>query len=58
MATFNEERIKHAKDIVKKITLPAQPTIVVEVNNEMREQNPDFQRIANCSASENKIYKK
>ena len=46
MTAFNEERIKHAKDIVKKISLPAQPTIVVEVNKEMREQDPNFQRIA------------
>jgi len=46
MTTFTEERIKHAKDIVKKISLPSQPTIVVEVNKEMREQHPDFRRIA------------
>ncbi len=46
MTTFTEERIQHAKDIVKKISLPSQPTIVIEVNKEMQEQNPDFRRIA------------
>ena len=42
---FNAQRIDHAKQIVSKIKLPAQPTIVIEINKEMRAEHPDFARI-------------
>lgn len=44
--SFDEHRLSQAKKIVSKISLPAQPTIVVEVNKELRQEHPDFQRIA------------
>ena len=44
--SFNEHRLSQAKKIVGKINLPAQPGIVVEVNNELKQEHPDFQRIA------------
>lgn len=44
---FNAQRLDHAKKIVGKITLPSQPTIVIEINEEMREEHPGFGRIAN-----------
>lgn len=47
MASFTEERIEHAKQIIKKITLPSQPKVVMEVNKEMHQSDPDFQKIAN-----------
>ncbi|MDG4474725.1 HDOD domain-containing protein [Thiovibrio frasassiensis] len=43
---FNAQRLDHAKQIVNKIKLPAQPTIVIEINKEMRTEHPDFPRIA------------
>lgn len=46
MATFDEHRAEQAKKIVSKISLPAQPGIVVEVNKELRQAHPNFQRIA------------
>ncbi|HIJ90632.1 MAG: HDOD domain-containing protein [Desulfobulbaceae bacterium] len=44
---FNAQRLDHAKQIVSKIKLPAQPTIVIEINKEMRSEHPNFARIAN-----------
>ncbi len=44
---FNAQRLDHAKQIVSKIKLPAQPTIVIEINKEMRTEHPHFARIAN-----------
>lgn len=44
---FNAQRLDHAKQIVSKIKLPAQPTIVIEINKEMRSEHPDFGRIGN-----------
>ena len=44
---FNAQRLDHAKKIVSKITLPAQPTIVIEINKELRTEHPNFARIAN-----------
>lgn len=44
--SFNEHRISQAKKIVSKINLPAQPGIVVEINNELKNEHPDFNRIA------------
>lgn len=44
---FNAQRLDHAKQIVGKIKLPAQPTIVIEINKEMRTEHPHFARIAN-----------
>lgn len=44
---FNAQRLDHAKQIVSKIKLPAQPTIVIEINKEMRNEHPHFDRIAN-----------
>ena len=44
---FNAQRLEHAKQIVSKIKLPAQPTIVIEINKEMRVEHPHFARIAN-----------
>ncbi len=44
--SFNEHRISQAKKIVSKINLPAQPGIVVEINNELKQEHPDFNRIA------------
>lgn len=49
---FNAQRLDHAKKIVSKITLPAQPTIVIEINKEMREEHPHFSRIANLVAQD------
>lgn len=43
---FNAQRLEHAKQIVSKIKLPAQPTIVIEINKEMRTEHPHFDRIA------------
>ncbi|MFU8819486.1 MAG: HDOD domain-containing protein [Desulfurivibrio sp.] len=43
---FNAQRLDHAKKIVGQIKLPAQPTIVVEINKELRSEHPDFQHIA------------
>ena len=42
---FNAQRLEHAKQIVSKIKLPAQPTIVIEINKEMRAEHPHFERI-------------
>ena len=44
---FNAQRLDHAKQIVSKIKLPAQPTIVIEINKEMRAEHPHFERIGN-----------
>ncbi len=44
--SFNEHRISQAKKIVGKIKLPAQPGIVVEINDELKQEHPDFSRIA------------
>lgn len=44
--SFNEHRLSQAKKIVGKIKLPAQPGLVIEVNNELKQEQPDFQRIA------------
>ncbi|MHB1016257.1 MAG: HDOD domain-containing protein [Desulfurivibrionaceae bacterium] len=44
---FNAQRLDHAKQIVGKIKLPAQPAIVIEINKEMRTEHPHFARIAN-----------
>jgi len=44
---FNAQRLDHAKKIVSKIKLPAQPTIVIEINKEMRAEHPHFERIGN-----------
>jgi HD-like signal output (HDOD) protein len=44
---FNAQRLDHAKQIVNKIKLPAQPTIVIEINKEMRADHPNFSRIGN-----------
>jgi len=44
---FNAQRLDHAKQIVGKIKLPAQPTIVIEINKEMRAEHPHFERIGN-----------
>jgi len=49
---FNAQRLDHAKKIVSKITLPAQPTIVIEINKEMRCEHPDFKRIGNLVAQD------
>ena len=49
---FNAQRLDHAKKIVGKIKLPAQPTIVIEVNKEMRAEHPDFPRIAKLVAQD------
>jgi putative nucleotidyltransferase with HDIG domain len=46
MATFDEHRAQQAKKIVSRINLPAQPSIVMEVNKELRQEHPNFQRIA------------
>lgn len=52
---FNAQRLDHAKKIVSKIKLPAQPTIVIEINKEMRSEHPDFQRIAKLVAQDASI---
>jgi len=49
---FNAQRLDHAKKIVSKITLPAQPTIVIEINKELRLEHPNFQRIGNLVAQD------
>ncbi len=49
---FNAQRLDHAKKIVSKITLPSQPTIVIEINKEMREEHPNFSRIGGLVAQD------
>ncbi|MEW6594796.1 MAG: HDOD domain-containing protein [Thermodesulfobacteriota bacterium] len=49
---FNAQRLDHAKKIVSKITLPAQPTIVIEINKELRDEHPNFGRIGNLVAQD------
>lgn len=44
--SFDEHRISQARKIVSKINLPAQPTIVVEINKELNQEHPDFQNIS------------
>lgn len=44
--SFSEHRISQARKIVGKINLPAQPGIVIEINNELKNEHPDFNRIA------------
>jgi len=52
---FNAQRLEHAKQIVSKIKLPAQPTIVIEINKEMRAEHPDFPRIGNLVSQDASI---
>ncbi len=52
---FNAQRLEHAKQIVSKIKLPAQPTIVIEINKEMRAEHPDFPRIGALVAQDASI---
>lgn len=51
-SSFNEHRLAQAKKIVGKITLPAQPGIVVEINKELNQEHPDFQNIAKLVAQD------
>lgn len=44
--SFDEHRISQARKIVSKINLPAQPTIVAEINKELNQEHPDFQNIS------------
>lgn len=45
MQTLSEEKLKQAKDIVRKVKIPAQPAVVIEISKEMKQEQPDFKKI-------------
>jgi HD-like signal output (HDOD) protein len=45
MQPLSEEKLKQAKEIVRKVKIPAQPTIVIELSKEMKQEHPDFKKI-------------
>ena len=46
MEKLTVERLKQANEIVKKIKLPVQPKIVIDINREASCAEPDFQKIS------------
>ena len=46
MQAFSEERQKRAEEVVKRVKLPSQPAIVIEINQELGLEAPDFKKIA------------
>lgn len=46
METLTVERLKQANQIVKKINLPVQPKVVIEINREVSQEEPNFKKIA------------
>jgi HD-like signal output (HDOD) protein len=46
MQPLDEEKLKKAQEIVRKVQIPAQPTIVIEISKEMKNECPDFKTIA------------
>ncbi len=47
MEPLTVERLKKANEIVKKIKLPVQPEIVIDINKEACSAEPDFRNISN-----------
>ncbi len=46
MEVLTVERLKQANQIVKKINLPVQPKVVIEINKEINQEEPSFSKIA------------
>lgn len=46
MQVLTDEKLEQAQKIVKKVELPAQPTVVLEINKEMAAESPNFKKIA------------
>jgi HD-like signal output (HDOD) protein len=46
MQVLTDEKLEQAQKIVKKVELPSQPTIVLEINKEMGSESPNFKKIA------------
>jgi len=46
MQVLTDEKLAQAQKIVKKVELPSQPTIVLEINKEMGSDSPNFKKIA------------
>lgn len=46
MEKLTEDRLKQANDIVKKVKLPTQPRVVIEISKEMGTSEPNFKKIA------------
>lgn len=46
MQVLTDEKLAQAQKIVKKVELPTQPTIVLEINKEMGTDSPNFKKIA------------
>lgn len=46
MQVLTDEKLEQAQKIVKKVELPSQPTVVLEINKEMGSDSPNFKRIA------------
>ncbi len=46
MQVLTDEKLEQAQKIVKKVELPSQPTVVLEISKEMGTEHPNFKRIA------------
>jgi len=46
MQVLTDEKLAQAQKIVKKVELPSQPTVVLEINKEMGTESPNFKKIA------------
>ena len=46
MQVLTDEKLEQAQKIVKKVELPSQPTVVLEISKEMGTESPDFKKIA------------
>lgn len=47
MQILTDDKLAQAQKIVKKVELPSQPTIVLEINKEIGSASPNFKKIAN-----------
>lgn len=47
MQVLTDEKLAQAQKIVKKVELPSQPAIILEINKEMGTDSPSFKKIAN-----------
>jgi HD-like signal output (HDOD) protein len=46
MQALSEEELKQAREIVQKVQIPAQPTIIVEISKVLKQEQPEFRKIA------------
>jgi HD-like signal output (HDOD) protein len=46
MRALSEEKLKQAREIVRKVQIPAQPAIIFEISKVLKQEHPEFRKIA------------